>query len=67
MVIHTCTPRRKVRVPIVAAMAEGTATKDQLACVDLVTFPKNLPTDVKTAAIAHRDAFSRDGAVGDSA
>jgi hypothetical protein len=43
----------KFAAPIVAGMAEGKATDDELASINMASFPKNLPAEIKTAAIAH--------------
>jgi hypothetical protein len=39
--------------PIIAKIVEGRATQDELARVQLASFPTNLPDDIRRAAAMH--------------
>jgi hypothetical protein len=47
--------------PIIAKLADGSSDDDELGSINLASFPKNLPPDIRKAAVRHiARAFSID-------
>jgi len=48
--------------PTIAKLSENQATDEDLATIHLASFPKNLSTDLREAAVSHiARAFSHEG------
>ena len=53
--------------PIIARLSQNCATDEDLATIHLASFPKNLPPDIREAAVSHiARAFTEDGRPTDS-
>jgi hypothetical protein len=51
--------------PIIARMVDNRATEEDLASIHLASFPKNLPHDIREAAVSHiARAFSAETETG---